>query len=166
MACVQYVYVSSPRKQQHYCCVTAVSVGSAMRGGNTVCLLLWLLRQPGERSCGVRLCSGYSCCCVSQGRIPLQLLHQPGERLCHGCRASQERISESSVSRVPQVPFQPLSSHLAYPGSSQQWAQWDTVRQLASGTAWRAIHSFISGSMAVCMWSCSVMSYSLRPHGQ
>ena len=59
-------------------------------------------------------------CCVSQGRIPLQLLPQPGQRLCHGCRASQERINESAVSRVPQVSFQPLSSHLAYPGFSKQ----------------------------------------------
>ena len=49
----------------------------------------------------------------------LGLLRQPGERLCHGCRPSQERISVSAVCRVPQVSFQPLSSHLAYPRSSE-----------------------------------------------
>ena len=35
---------------------------------------------------------------------------------------------------APWVFFQPLSSHLGYPGSSKQWEQWDTVRQLASET--------------------------------
>ena len=33
-----------------YCCIMAVSIGSAMRGENIVCLLLWLLCQPGQRT--------------------------------------------------------------------------------------------------------------------
>ena len=33
-----------------YCCVMAVSIGSAMRGQNIVYLLLWLLCQPGQRT--------------------------------------------------------------------------------------------------------------------
>ena len=33
---------------QYYCYLMAVFVGSAMRGENIVCLLLWLLCQPGE----------------------------------------------------------------------------------------------------------------------
>ena len=45
------------KKQQHYCCVMAVSSGSAMRGENIMCLLLWLLHQPGENKC---VCSFYS----------------------------------------------------------------------------------------------------------
>ena len=36
-------------------------------------------------------------------------------------------------------------------GKYKSKLQWDTVRQLASGTGWKAIHPFISGSMAVCM---------------
>ena len=55
--------------------------------------MLWLLGQPGERLCCVRLCDG---CCSS----------------------SQERIN---VSR--QAFFQPLSSRLAYPGFSKQRGQ-------------------------------------------
>ena len=54
-----------PRKWRHYCCVTAVSVGSATRGENIACLVLWLLCQPGERLCRVRLCYG---CCICQKR--------------------------------------------------------------------------------------------------
>ena len=54
-----------PRKRRHYCCVTAVSVGSATRGENIACLVLWLLCQPGERLCRVRLCYG---CCICQKR--------------------------------------------------------------------------------------------------
>ena len=44
-----------------YCCVTAVSFGSAMRGENTEYLLLGLLLQPGKK-----LCCG---CSASQERI-------------------------------------------------------------------------------------------------
>ena len=60
-------------------------------------------------------------CCISQERDCVTAA-VPARRGC-------------AVSRVPQVSFQPLRSHLAYPGSSQQLAQGDTVRQLALGTA-------------------------------
>ena len=74
-------------------------------------LLLLLLRQPGERLCCVRLC--YDC--------------------CFGCCISQERKKKNvyEVPMTPQVFFQPLHSHLAYPGFSKQWGQWIT-RQLVS----------------------------------
>ena len=42
-----------------YCSIKAVSVGSATKGKNRVCLLLWLLLQLGEKTYG---------CCVSQER--------------------------------------------------------------------------------------------------
>ena len=29
-----------PKKQQHYCCIMAMSIGSAMKGENRACLLL------------------------------------------------------------------------------------------------------------------------------
>ena len=53
----------------------------------------------------------------------LRLLHQPGERLCYGFRASQERINVSAIPTAPCVFFQSLSSHLAYPGFSEQCGQ-------------------------------------------
>ena len=34
----------------HYCCVMALSIGSAMRGVTIACLLLRLLHQPGENA--------------------------------------------------------------------------------------------------------------------
>ena len=47
-----------PRKWRPYCFVTAVSIGSAMRGENIDCLLLLLLLcQPGENK---HVCSSYS----------------------------------------------------------------------------------------------------------
>ena len=46
-----------PKKQQNYCWVTAVSVGSTTTSGeNTACLLLWLLHHPGENTL---VCSSY-----------------------------------------------------------------------------------------------------------
>ena len=46
-----------PKKQQNYCWVTAVSVGSTTTSGeNTACLLLWLLHHPGENKL---VCSSY-----------------------------------------------------------------------------------------------------------
>ena len=47
----------------------------------------------------------------------LWLLCQPGERLCYGYHSSQERINMSAVPLSPHIFFQPLSLHLAYPGS-------------------------------------------------
>ena len=47
----------------------------------------------------------------------LWLLCQPGERLCYGYHSSQERINMSAVPLSPCIFFQPLSLHLAYPGS-------------------------------------------------
>ena len=60
-----------------------------------VCLLLWLLRQPGERLCCVRFC--YGCCC--------------------GCCISQERINVCAVPTAPRVSFQPLGCALPTLGS-------------------------------------------------
>ena len=81
-------------------------------------ILLWPLCQPGEGLCYVRLC--YGC--------------------CFGCSVNQERMNVSAVPVAPWVSFEPLSSCLAYSGFSEQWGQWDTVRQLVPGRGWRAMH--------------------------
>ena len=54
------------KKQWCYCCVMAVSIGSARRGENITYILLQLLCQPREGLCYISLCYG---CCVSQERI-------------------------------------------------------------------------------------------------
>ena len=70
------------------------------------------------------------------GGMLLPLLCQPGERLCcvrlcHGCCSSiQERIIVSPVPTAPQAFLQPLSSHLAYPGSANSA---DSVNSKTSG---------------------------------
>ena len=53
----------------------------------------------------------------------LWLLSQLGERLCYSCSASKKRINISTFPMVPQVSFQPLSWHLAYPEFSEQCGQ-------------------------------------------
>ena len=53
----------------------------------------------------------------------LWLLHLPEEMLYYGCHASQERINVSAVHVAPHISLQPLSSHLAYHGFSEQCAQ-------------------------------------------
>ena len=68
-----------------------------------VCLLLWLLHQPGEKLFCVWLC--YGC--------------------CYHCCISQERVNVSAVPTAPQLFFQPLSLCLAYPGFSGQCEQQD-----------------------------------------
>ena len=50
---------------------------------------------------------------------------------CYGCCTSQERINASAVPTAPHIFFQLLSLHLAHHGFSEQYAQWDTARQLA-----------------------------------
>ena len=59
-------------------------------------------------------------------------------RLCYGSHygycISQERMHVSAVLTAPQVFFWPLTLHLAYHGFSEQCAEWDTARQLASQT--------------------------------
>ena len=57
--------------------------------------------------------------CLCHGYIMVMswLLCQPGERLCYGYPSSQERINMSAVPMAPHIFFQPLNSHLAYPGS-------------------------------------------------
>ena len=117
LLCVAHLYELHLRKWWHYCCITAVFVGSVTRGENIACLLLQLLCQPGERLCCVRLC--YGCCYV----------------FC----ISQERISVSAVPTVPHIFCQPPSSCLAHHGFSKQCAQGNTVRQSASQTG-SAIH--------------------------
>ena len=56
------IYELHPKKWWHYCCIMIVSIGSASRGENAVCLLLRLLGKPGERLCCVRL--RYGCCII------------------------------------------------------------------------------------------------------
>lgn len=51
-----YAKVSPPEKPQHYCCVLAMSRGSAMRGENTAVLWPRLLCQPGKKK---SVCSSY-----------------------------------------------------------------------------------------------------------
>ena len=109
------------------------------KGGITAASQLRPLGQPWEQSIQCVYCCG---CCIGQERIPLWLLGQPGGRfccvsLCYGC--CQERIHMSTVPKAPGVFFQPLSSSLAYPGFSELWTQWNTVRQLAVSTG-SAIH--------------------------
>ena len=98
-------------KWQHYCCIMAVSIGSAWRGDNIVCLHMDAsqLREnavmaavPARREVVlVRL--WYGC--------------------CYSCCTSQERINRSAVPMAPQVFFQPLSLCFAYPGFSKQCEQ-------------------------------------------
>ena len=58
----------------------------------------------------------------------LLLLLQPGERLYYDCHASQERMNLSAIPMAPWVSFQPVSSHLAYPGFSKQCKHQDNWR--------------------------------------
>ena len=66
--------------------------------------------------CEVMLWLRYGCILVMLWLL-LWLLCQPGERLCYGYHSSQERINMSAVPMAPHIFFQPLNSHLAYPGS-------------------------------------------------
>ena len=88
LLCVVHLYALHLRKWWHYCCITAVFVGSVTRGENTACLLLRLLCQPGERLCCVRLCYG---CHASQGEWMclqfLWLLKYPFSLLAHALPA-------------------------------------------------------------------------------
>ena len=86
-----------------YCCIMAVSMGSAPRGENTVCLLLPLLLQPRREV----LCSFVVLCCICY----------------YCCCASQTRVNMSDVSMAPQVFFHPLISLLAYVGLSKHCGQ-------------------------------------------
>ena len=81
------------RERWHF---TAAFLGSPTRGENTVCLLLWLLGQPGERMC-----------CAT---------------LCYDCFVSQDRINMSAFPKAHHVSFQPFSSCLAYPGF-RKWCE-------------------------------------------
>ena len=49
--------------------------------------------------------------------------------LCPLGQPLEERINVSAVSTAPQVFFQPLGSHLTYPGFSKMCTQWNTARQ-------------------------------------
>ena len=91
--CEVHIYMSS--------CIMAMSVGLVMRGENTARILLWLVRQPGERSCAFML---YHVCCYS-------------------CRASQKKINLPAVPMALCVFFQPLSSRIAYSGFNKQCAK-------------------------------------------
>ena len=56
-------------------------------------------------------------CCVSQERVCAVIVCYV---CCYGSCASQKRINMSAVPIAPHMFFQPLSSHLAYPGFSKQ----------------------------------------------
>ena len=77
-------------------------------------LLRWGYTGVTPRLCHARLCYGsimamlWLCC-----------------GCCYGCCVSQERRNVSAVPVAPQVFIQPLSSHLACPGFSQQYEQQD-----------------------------------------
>lgn len=66
------------------------------------------------------LCHGY----IVVMLWPLLWLLRPlEERLYYGCQASQERIDVSAVPVAPHISLQPLSSHLAYHGFSEQYSE-------------------------------------------
>ena len=69
----------------------------------------------------------------------LRLLCQPGEHK-RVFSSSSGRSLLPAVGLLALVSFQPLSSHLAYPGFNEQSAQRDTARQLASQPGWSAKH--------------------------
>ena len=76
-------YMCSTGKWWPFCCITAVSAGSATRGENTACILLQLPPQLGENAV---------------------MAAAPTRRevtLCYGCCISQERIHVSAVPTAP-----------------------------------------------------------------
>ena len=60
LLCAAGIYEFHLKSGGIYCCVTAMSIGSATRGENIVCLLLQLLHQQGEETAHG--------CCASQER--------------------------------------------------------------------------------------------------
>ena len=71
------------KKGCHYCCITAVFAGSAVRGENIACLLLRLLRQPRENTVMATVpTKGEVVLCKVMLWLLLCLLHYPGENKC------------------------------------------------------------------------------------
>ena len=72
----------------NYCCITAVSVESDMRGENIVYLLLWLLCQPGEKTGtgAVPVSSVQFSCSVVSSSLQPQDFSMPGFSAHHQCR--------------------------------------------------------------------------------
>ena len=100
LLCVVHLCGFHLRKGWHYCCNTAVSVRSAMRGENI----------------------GDSCysCCIRQERTLLRLPCQPGERLCRVGLCQPGRNKPVFTFYSSWLSFQALSLHLAYPGSANR----------------------------------------------
>ena len=89
-------------------------------------LVPWLQFQPGENTKVIAAVSARREVVSSQ--VMLRLLHLPEEK-----KRVPLRQLLGSPSRLLAGP--------ASPGFSQQCAQWDTARQLASRTGWRVIHT-------------------------
>ena len=89
-----------------YCCITAVSLGSATRGETIAWILLPLLRQPGENTVTAAVSVRRE---VVWGYVVLCYV------CCYGRCASQERIS---MSAVPKASCSNLSSALPTMGSA------------------------------------------------
>ena len=100
-------YVSSTRSGRNYCCIMGVSLGSAIRGETIAWILLQLLHQQGDNTVMAAVSARREVVCS----------------YVYGCCASQNRINVSAFPMAPRIFFWPLSSHLAYPGFSEQCAQ-------------------------------------------
>ena len=100
-----------PPKTAFYCCITAVSLGSATRGETIAWILLPLLRQPGENTVTAAVSVRRE---VVWGYVVLCYV------CCYNRCGSQERIN---MSAVPKASCSNLSSGLAYPGFSKQCRQ-------------------------------------------
>ena len=91
----------------------------------------------------------------------LGLQHQHGERVCYGCHGSQERINLSAIPSAPRIFFQPLISHLAYPGFSKQCEQRDNWhhrqnQQCNHLPKFPSLHSLVAQNQA---WPSQVYSF-------
>ena len=103
--------------------------GSAMRGEHIARLPLQLLHQPGENTLMAAVPAGSEAVLC---KVMLWLLRQPGER-----------INVSAVPMAPQASFQALSSHLAYPASTNSA---DSVNSGTTGTVIRISHTHAKSS--------------------
>ena len=112
-----------------YCSIRAISIRSATKGKNRVCLLLWLLLQLGEKTYG---------CCVSQERGCV--------RLCCVMSAATAAVPEGNTRVCSSYGSSSPSSLLAH--ASPTLGQWTvrtvwTARQLVLWIGWRAIYTVV-----------------------
>ena len=127
--------MASTWKWWPFCCITAVSAGSATRGENTACKLLTAAASNRWGCCSGR--------CTSQERGWVGL---PYAMAAAVPAASAGRINVSAVPTAPWVFFRPLSSHLAHQRAVQTvWR----AKQLAQWGGWRAIQ-FWKSKLITC----------------